>query len=333
MSSTPTNTTTDTAATAPLAPSVAKVLAALHRLGEATAAAIATEAGLGYSTTTPKLRTLETAKLAEPTRSNTGRSLWRLTDTGRSHAEQCGGHGQPAPEPAARDTDTPDNAAEHGPHGDDPQETGEAAGQDHGQRPAAEVPADGQLDAAQEQASPAAGDVEVAPDEAAEAEDTETDHGDDDARSTAGPEVPVMADDTDPATGTPSAAIDADAGPAAPDIPPAGGATDSTTGDPATEAPAAPPATEAPGEEAQSSTRRASGTLRGAILDILEANPGQQYKVSELCKLVDRANEGSGAKKASAGAVHNAAVKLVGTGRAVLAAEKPATFALADTTA
>ncbi|WP_435585893.1 MarR family transcriptional regulator [Micromonospora aurantiaca (nom. illeg.)] len=332
MTSTPTNTTTDTAAPAPLAPSVAKVLAALHRLGEATAATIATEAGLGYSTTTPKLRILETAGLAEPTRSDTGRSLWRLTDTGRAHAEQ-GDHDQPAPEPTTRETDTPGTAAEHGPRGDDTQETGEAAAQDHDHRPATEVPANRQPDAAEESAAPAPGDAEAALDEAAEAEDTETGHGDDSDRSTADPDVPGATDVTDPVTGTTPAANDTDVRPATPDGGPAGGATDSTTGDPAPEVPAATPATEAAGDSAQPSTRRASGSLRGAILDILEANPGQQYKVSELCKLVDRANEGTGAKKASAGAVHNAAVKLVGTGRAVLAAEKPATFALADTTA
>ncbi|MTK05184.1 MarR family winged helix-turn-helix transcriptional regulator [Micromonospora sp. CP22] len=331
MTSTPTNTTTDTAATAPLAPSVAKVLAALHRLGEATAATIATEAGLGYSTTTPKLRTLETAGLAEPTRNDTGRSLWRLTDTGRQHAEQ-GDYGQPAPKPATRDTDTSGTAAGHGRRGDDMQETGEAAGQDHDQPPAAEVPAHGQPDAAEESVSPAPGHVEAALDEAAEAEDTETEHGDDSDRSTAEPEVRVTTGDTDPATGTPPAADEADTRPATPDSVPAGTATDSTTGEPAEEAPA-PPDTEAAGEAAQPFTRRASGTLRGAILDILEANPGQQYKVSELCKLIDRANEETDAKKASAGAVHNAAVKLVATGRAILAAEKPATFTLADSTA
>ncbi|KKK06922.1 hypothetical protein [Micromonospora sp. HK10] len=329
MTSTPTNTTTDTAVPAPLAPSVAKVLAALHRLGEATAATIATEAGLGYSTTTPKLRTLQTAGLAEATRSDTGGSLWRLTDTGRAHTEQ-GDHGQPAPEPATRDTDTPSTTAQHGPRGDDTQDTGEAAGQDHDQRPAAEIPADGQPDAAQNSASPAHGNADAAPDEAADAEDTETGLGDYSARSTAEPEVPVTTDDTDPATGPTPALNEADLGPATPGGPPAGSATDGTTGGPATEAPAAPPATEAAGEAAQAPTRRASGSLRGAVLDILEANPGQHYKVSELCKLVDRANEGTGAKKASAGAVHNAAVKLVGTGRVVLAAEKPVTFALAD---
>ncbi|MBQ1022909.1 MarR family winged helix-turn-helix transcriptional regulator [Micromonospora sp. C95] len=325
MTSTPTDTTTGTAVTPPPAPSVAKVLTALHRLGEATAAAIATEAGLGYSTTTPKLRTLETAGLAEPTRDERGRSLWRLTDTGRAHAEQGDEHGQPEPEPALRDA-----AAEPGPRGDDPQETGEATGQDHDQQPATEALADEQPDAAQAPTSPAANDVEVAVDEATETDDDETDDGGDSDRSTAEPEVPVTTDDTNPAIGTPPA-NEADPGQATPDLPPASTAADSTTGDAATEgSPAVPSGTEAAGEAAQAPTRRASGTLRGAILDILEANPGQRYKVSELCKLVDRANEGTGAKKASAGAVHNAAVKLVEAGRVVLAAEKPVTFALTD---
>ncbi|MEH0829527.1 MULTISPECIES: MarR family transcriptional regulator [unclassified Micromonospora] len=332
MTSTPTSTTTDTPVPAPLAPSAAKVLAALHRLGEATAAAIATEASLGYSTTTPKLRALHNAGLAEPTRSDTGPTLWRLTDAGRAHTEQ-GDHGQPTPQPATRDSDTPGAAAEHGPCGDDRQNTGEADAKDDDERPAAEVPADGQPDAPQDSASPAPGDAGAASDAAAEAEDTEIEHGDDSDRSIAEPEVPVATDGTGPAIGPVSVANDADAGPATPQRPSAGTAADSTTGEPATEAPAAPPTTQATGEAAQALTRRASGTLRAAILDVLEANPGQQYKVSELCKLVDRANEGTGAKKASAGAVHNAAVKLVGTGEVVLAAEKPATFALADPTA
>ncbi|MEV6493481.1 MarR family transcriptional regulator [Actinoplanes sp. NPDC051633] len=75
--------------------------------------------------------------------------------------------------------------------------------------------------------------------------------------------------------------------------------------------------------------RRPKGSLRGAIFDILEAHPGQGYKVSELCKLIDHANEGTDAKKASAGAVANAAHKLVENGQALLLADKPATFRLA----
>ncbi|MEV7267920.1 MarR family transcriptional regulator [Micromonospora aurantiaca] len=331
MTSTPTSTTTAPLVPAPLAPSVVKVLAALHRLGEAAAATIATEAGLGYSTTTPKLRTLHAAGLAEPTRSDTGATLWRITDTGRAHIEQER-HGQPAPEPATRDTDTSGTAVEHGLRGGDGQKTGEAAGQNNDQRPAAEVPADGQPEAGRESTSPAAGDVETAPDEDCGAGNSETDHGEASDGCPAEPEVPVM-DGTGPAIAATTVANDADAEPATPGDQAAGTAADSTTGGLATEAPAAPPAPDAAGEAAQAPARRASGTLRGAILDVLEANPGRQYKVSELCRLVDRANEGTGAKKASAGAVHNAAVKLVGTGRVVLAVEKPATFALADTTA
>ena len=331
MTSTPTSTTTDTAAPAPLAPSVEKVLAALHRLGEATAAAIATDAGLGYSTTTPKLRTLHTAGLAEPTRSDTGPTLWRLTDAGRAHTEQ-GGHGEPAAEPTTRDTDTPGTSAGHGPIGDDRQGTGEADDKDGDDRPAVEA-AGGQPNALQESASPAPGDADAVAEAAAEAEGTDTQHGDDNARSTAELEVPIAADSIGQATGATSAANDAAAKPATPDGLPAGTTTDSTTGEPSTEAPAARPTTQTTGEAAQTPTRRASGSLRGAILDVLEANPGRQYKVSELCKLVDRANEGTGAKKASAGAVHNAAVKLVGTGRAGQVAAAPPPVAPAAPTA
>jgi hypothetical protein len=99
----PTCTSLDLAATAPLAAGVAKVLTALHRLGEATAAGTATAAGLGYSTTTPKLRTLENQGLAEPVRGDDGRTLWRLTAAGRAHAEH-GGPGPAGTQPAAEHT-------------------------------------------------------------------------------------------------------------------------------------------------------------------------------------------------------------------------------------
>jgi DNA-binding transcriptional ArsR family regulator len=326
MTSNPSNPSTSTAAMPQPAPSVAKVLAALHRLGEATAAAIATEAGLGYSTTTPKLRSLETAGLAESTRSDTGPSLWRLTDTGRAQAEHGDDDGQPGSQLSPGDAATPDAAAKRGSRDDDAQESGEVTGQDHDQRPTAAEPTDGRPDATQEPASSAPSDVGVASDEAAEPDNT----GDGDDRSTA---APATTDDSGPSAGAP-AADQPPAGPATPDEPMAGTAACGTIDDPvAGGSPAAPPAAEAVGEAPEAGSRRASGTLRGAILDVLEANPGKGYKVSELCKLVDRANEGTGAKKASAGAVHNAAVKLVGTGQAVLAVEKPATFALADPTA
>ncbi|MEH0985882.1 MarR family winged helix-turn-helix transcriptional regulator [Micromonospora sp. CPCC 205556] len=76
-------------------------------------------------------------------------------------------------------------------------------------------------------------------------------------------------------------------------------------------------------------SRRSGGALRGAVLGILEAHPDRQYKTGELAKLIDAANGGSGAAKASAGAVANAAIKLVADGQAVQTVERPATFQLA----
>lgn len=80
---------------------------------------------------------------------------------------------------------------------------------------------------------------------------------------------------------------------------------------------------------ATGSGRRVKGSLRGAVLDIFEAHPDRQYKTSELCKLIDAANAGSGARKASQGAVYNAAIKLVAAGTLVQTVERPATFQLA----
>ncbi|WP_328851262.1 MarR family transcriptional regulator [Micromonospora globbae] len=93
------------------------------------------------------------------------------------------------------------------------------------------------------------------------------------------------------------------------------------------------PDTAAPSNDPATSTggRRAKGSLRGAVLDILEAHPDRAYKTSEMCKLIDAANAGSGARKASAGAVVNALVKLVAAGKAVQTVEKPAAFQLAPT--
>ena len=96
---------------------------------------------------------------------------------------------------------------------------------------------------------------------------------------------------------------------------------------PAQDADAAGP--EPPRQPAASAKpRRASGTLDGAVLDILEAHPEQTFKISQLCKLIDAANEGSDTAKASPGAVVLACQRLVGKGKAVLVVQKPATFQL-----
>jgi hypothetical protein len=71
--------------------------------------------------------------------------------------------------------------------------------------------------------------------------------------------------------------------------------------------------------------RRAGGTLRGAILDILEANPDQRYKVGQLCKLIVAANGDIGAAKASQGAVANALDTLSRKGTVTRTVDRPAT--------
>ena len=71
-------------ASTPPAHSAIKVLAALAELGAASAAAVAEHAGLGYSTTTPKLRAWETSGQAERVRTDDGHTLWRLTPAGHA---------------------------------------------------------------------------------------------------------------------------------------------------------------------------------------------------------------------------------------------------------
>jgi hypothetical protein len=288
---------TTTSAEPELAPSAERVLAALHRLGEATAAGTATEAGLGYSTTTPKLRALEKADLAEPFRDEDGRTLWRLTEAGRAHAAQPAGPGETSAPSAdhrgvsdATDTtNTPDTANTD-------------AAESHTEQPHVTDDADARDDVATEPAEAPKGRASTGNSRGAAHDEPGSGHDDtiDGQATTDGPQTVAGA-------GTDSIAVPSDS-----------------------EAADARPATQAATElTAGAGDRRAPGTLRGAILDVLEANPNQGYKVSELCKLIDKANEGTGAKKASAGAVNNAALKLVGTGRAVLAVEKPVTFALA----
>jgi hypothetical protein len=72
---------TDTRTTGTTDPAVETVAAAIGRLGEATAAAIAAEAGIPYSTTNKKLRALEAAGRAEAFKADDTRTKWRLTST------------------------------------------------------------------------------------------------------------------------------------------------------------------------------------------------------------------------------------------------------------
>ncbi len=243
------------------------VLAALGALGEATAGEVAEHAGLGYSTTTAKLRAWEQTGQAERFRTDDGRAVWRLTDTGRTAT-------------AAARTDG-------GLH----------------------------LSAAREGAAKA-GDRDV------------TDERPRNAGTPATPtELPIMSA-TDQAADQP--AVDTASSTARAAAPP-------TLGDPqetsAELTPNQQPGTQKEDgthEDRQDRARRGKGSLRGAILDILEANPDRAYKTGELCKLID-ANRGAGVAKASAGAVANAATKLVADGLALQTVERPATFQLSPT--
>ncbi|MET8147853.1 hypothetical protein ACIBSW_24865 [Actinoplanes sp. NPDC049668] len=100
---------TDEPTDPPPANTAFRVLASLADLGEATAAAIAEKAGLGYSTVTPKLRAWESAGQAEMYHNQaTSQRLWRLTDAGKAttatpaqHAvAPTGGGTDPASAPA-----------------------------------------------------------------------------------------------------------------------------------------------------------------------------------------------------------------------------------------
>ncbi|MFI7517389.1 MarR family transcriptional regulator [Micromonospora echinofusca] len=252
-----------------------KVLAALAELGEATAAAVADKAGLGYSTATAKLRALEHTGQAEPVRTEDKRSVWRLTDAGRTTVGT-----DPSP-PPAHDTGT--------------------------DRPF-EAPAQTSAD-----------------DDRAENRDTNPDADTaDEEPTTPQPDNPAEAPPSAASSATADALSQADGTAAEPAV-----ASDADSEHPAGASEDPPPDPTAEAGTSTPGSRRTKGSLRGAVLDVLEAHPDRAYKTSELCKLIDAANAGTDAKKASAGAVNNALFKLVAAGKAVQTVDKPATFQLA----
>ncbi|MCX5122001.1 MarR family transcriptional regulator [Micromonospora sp. NBC_00362] len=256
-----------------------KVLAALGELGDATAAAVAEHSGLGYSTTTGKLRAWEQTGQVEKVDTDGNRTLWRLTDTGRAttvaQADPPSHAAATDPTPGESEPTAPDTAGFfNSPIAVDPPQ----------QDSVRVVPPDGPIDDAA--FTPA--DQAAPPETATPRHSTEihppsagTEHEGEPADVVAGPDAAVSAG--------------------------VGSEVTSTAAD-----------------------RRVKGSLRGAVLDILEAHPDRQYKTGELCKLIDAANAGTGARKASGGAVFNAAVKLVAAGTAVQTVEKPATFQYAS---
>ncbi len=274
------------------------IAAAIGRLGQATPAEIATNAGVAYSTTTRKLRDLAAAGRTEKLTTEDNRTLWRLA--------------VPA-EPGAEGADTSDadpSDAELVPAVPDQPDTDDVAGDNlgaDGVGGAAEAGAGGQLPETGTDDEPTA-DATTATLAPAGAEPAESAGPNDAVEAVATGEVNV----SNPASGS-----------------------DEDGGDEASTAPTDPAAGQIGDQRAESSrptrTRRAGGSLRGAILDILEAHPGQQYKIGEVCKLIDAANAGTDAAKASPGAVANWMYKLVAARLVNQTVDKPATFQLAAT--
>lgn len=283
-----------TDATQPLpAHTMFTVLTALSELGEATATAVAEHARLGYSTTTAKLRAWEKTGQAERFRSDDNRAMWRLTDTGRTTtATPPSTQGAADTLPAGAAAATSDTATLTDPLGTTgvPEWDGEPP-----------VPADQDRDGA----SPALASTGGAPAPL----DTVTSSSGGDEQPPSG-EAGHDRQQSDAVPGDAEADADAEG---------EGEGEGEGGSNPDPQGKAA----------ATGNNRRVKGSLRGAVLDILEAHPDRQYKTSELCKLIDAANTGSDAKKASQGAVYNAAIKLVAAGTLVQTVERPATFQLA----
>jgi hypothetical protein len=263
--------TTDAPAGPEPAHSAFRVLAALADLGEATAAAIAQHAGLGYSTVTPKLRAWETSGHAEKYRhAATNQTLWRLTSAGRAAtgAEGTALHADTEPSKSVDGAD----------------------------RPAGSSPAE-----------PAPSDVPPAEPDAIPSQTGVACQRDDEQ-----PAPCVVAAQLVPTP--PDAAVDADPQPAEP--------AEDDSGDAAVPDGSGAVATPPP----VAKRKRPAGALEASALAILRSRPDEEFKVNDLRKLVDEADEGTGFPAASAGAISNALTKLTGKGEVDTVEAKHATF-------
>lgn len=316
-----------------------QLLAALAELGEATAAGLAEQVGIGYSTTTPKLRKLHDYGLAVSAKAGNGQTVWRLTDAGTAHAaaaraEDGATDGEAAIDTSAEDGTADPEAADGLTVGDvtvDPETTEFAAAEDATTED--EGVGDGPAKDADESAA-AATDTVAAENSGADytgsadtATKTTITDGDGD------PEVEDGDGAADEAPADPGAVHDTDGGDTEP-LPVGATSTDepseadtpadsaSASADVATDHGGAAPE----GANGTPAVRRAPGSLDKAILAILRARPADVFKVGELCKLINNVEAGTGVSKASPGAVVLAAQRLVARRQAILAVEKPASF-------
>lgn len=277
---------------------VEAVAAAMARLGEATAAAIAEEAGQGYSTVTARLRTLEANGRAERTRGDDQRTYWRLLPT------------TTPPTPADAPADPPQDAALDGhtaatsptaAQADLDPDTGSTSARKHSNDQDVAAPT-----------TPAVPDEDVPP-----------------ALGSPAPPVPAAESPTAPA----GEAIATTTEPARAE-PGVGGATDPASAGPDGNAdePGGASTTDSPGPETTAATpaqRRPAGHLGKVALSIMRANPDTVYTVTQMTRLIDEADAALGYSKASQGAVVLALDGLAKKGEAVRLPQDKAQFKLA----
>ena len=328
-----------------------QLLAALAELGEETAGNLARHVGIAYPTTTPKLRKLNSYGLAETRKAGNGQTVWCLTDTGRRYAAQ--GNTSPADEvadvTAVPGSTTADGGAESVPTVESPAASAlpgdvldeltdgtnvdarrilpDLAGAltvalDGPADEPREIPDTGEdkPDQANRTVEPVAGDGS-GDGEDASADTTSADLST--ARQTAGGGAaePAAVDAT--SSNQTREADASDGGDTGGDT---GGGAGSGTGPVQATADTEPvPAADATGSRP---VRRAAGDLDRSILAILQARPDTVFKVGELCKLINKADEGTGLLEARPGAVVLAAQRLVKRRQAILAVERPVSFQL-----
>jgi hypothetical protein len=293
MTDKPSDTTADEPTADAPANSNFAVLTAIAELGlGATPAAIAERVGIAYSTVNPKLRAWESAGLAERFRHDTGQTLWRLTDAGRtSTATPPQFAAEPSPEPGADMAATPTAPS---PGTEDtsslppPPTGGDKLNRDDEDEP-------------QEPVLPAKAPVSGTAVDELTSDDSSIETVD------SSPDGAGQAD-----SGCPDSVSDTAASPpemsTAPDIV-------SSTGQPAGSVPddrVAEAATTSATAAAPAKRKRPSGAVTAGALAIMQANPGHEYTIDQLKKLIDQADAGTGYPRVSHGAVANAVTKLAG---------------------
>ncbi|MFC5004415.1 winged helix-turn-helix domain-containing protein [Dactylosporangium cerinum] len=315
---------TTTAGTPPLDDKSQRIVLALAELGPQSAGNLATHLGIAYPTVTPKLRKLNAAGVAESAKADNRQTVWKLTGDGQALAVVLAAQANAADAEPAGAAATSTSAVTP-----PPADLERHAGQEVGQHTRTELAAGAAVtdapDMPTQDADPDGGERSDPDDSATIALDADGTEHEHDLTSTA-----------DDVLGTADELTAADPQPATADGPDALAVGDTETAtNPGTSNNNTVTSVGGTGGEAATASsdsprpaRRAAGDLDRSILRILQAHPERVYKVGQLCKLINNAEEGTGLPKASGGAVVLAAQRLVARSQAVLAVEKPTSFQL-----